>query len=53
MGDVIVKDLLLHFTQSCARGGNLRDHIDAVAVLFDHADQATHLALDPLQALER
>ena len=31
---------------------HLREHVDAVGVLVDHPLQATHLALDALQALE-
>ena len=33
-------------------GGDLGDHIDAVAIVFDHSLDASHLTFDPLQAVE-
>ena len=46
---VIAQDLLLDLVQRGAHGVDLGQHIDAVAVLLDHAQHAAHLALDPLQ----
>jgi hypothetical protein len=51
MGDVIAQDLLFEPPEGGANGGNLRHDIDAVAILLDHARDATHLAFDPIQPL--
>ena len=51
MGDVIAQDLLLEAPQRGAHRRNLRDDVDAIAILIDHARDAAHLALDPVQAL--
>ena len=50
--DVLTQYLLLDAPQCRANGGDLRDDIDAVAVLLDHAGEAADLALDPAQALQ-
>src|SRR5262249_7195693 len=50
--DVIGEDLLLGAAQRRTHRGELRDDVDAIAVVLDHARKPTHLALDPLQALE-
>ena len=39
-------------TQCRAHGADLRDDVDAVAVLFDHAREAAHLAFDAAQPFE-
>jgi len=49
---VIGKYLFLGAAQRGAHRRQLRDDIDAIAVLLDHAGQAAHLAFDPRQAPE-
>jgi hypothetical protein len=45
---MVTQDFLLDATQGCASGRNLCDHVDAIAVLFHHARETTHLTFDPL-----
>ena len=49
---VIAQHFVLDAAQRRAHRGKLRHHVDAVAILFDHAREPAHLAFDPLQALE-
>ena len=49
MGDVVAQDLLADAAQRGAHRRNLRDDVDAIAVLLDHAHETAHLAFDPLQ----
>src|SRR5215217_7532877 len=49
---MVAEDFLLDRAQRRAHRGDLRDHVDAVAVLFDHTGKPANLPLDPLQALE-
>lgn len=49
MRNMVAQDLLLHPAQGRAHRGNLRDDVDAIAVVRHHARQAAHLAFDPLQ----
>src|SRR5262245_137631 len=51
MRDMIAQNFLLDAAQRRAHRGDLRDDVDAVAVLVDHLRQAADLALDPAQAL--
>jgi hypothetical protein len=46
MLQVIAQDLLLDAVQRRTHGTDLRQHIDAVAVILDHAGDAADLALD-------
>ena len=46
MRDVVAQDLLLNLPESGAHGGNLRDDVDAIAILLDHARKAADLPLD-------
>lgn len=50
MRDVVAQDFFLNTSQGCARGGDLRDHINAIAVVLDHTGEAANLALDPFEA---
>src|SRR5207342_3164153 len=43
---VIAQRLLLDAVERSAHGADLRQHVDAVAILLDHAGDAAHLALD-------
>ena len=52
MPDVVAKDFLLDPSQRRPNGRDLRDDVDAVAVLVDHAREAAHLPLDAAQALQ-
>ena len=52
MGDMVAKDFLLGAAQRRPHRGYLRHDIDAVAVVLDHAGEATHLPLDAAQALQ-
>ena len=49
VGDVIAQDFLLGAAQRRTHGRDLRDDVDAVAVLLDHLREATNLALDPAE----
>jgi hypothetical protein len=51
VGDVIAQHFLLQAPQSRADRRNLRHNVDAVAILLDHAGNATHLTLYSVQAL--
>lgn len=46
MSHVIPQHFLFEFAQRGAHRGNLRDNIDAVAVLADHARDAAYLTFD-------
>ena len=49
MTDMVAQDLFFKTPQRRAHRRDLGDDVDAVTVLFDHARQAAHLALDPVQ----
>ena len=49
---MIGEDFLLGAAQRRAHRRELGDDVDAIAVVLDHAREAAHLALDPVQALE-
>ncbi len=49
MRDMVAQHFLLDAAQRRAHGGNLRDDVDAIAVLLDHAREPAHLSFDPLQ----
>ena len=49
MVGVVVEQPERHLVQRRARGRDLREHVDAVAVLLDHALDPADLTLDPLQ----
>src|SRR6185437_3552517 len=51
--DVLVEDLERHRIECGRDGRDLGDDVDAVAVLFDHLLDASHLSLDPVQALDQ
>ena len=48
MRDVVAKDFFLGPAQSRTDRRDLRHHVNAVAVFFNHAGEATHLAFDTL-----
>src|SRR6266545_1121925 len=50
MGDVILQNFLLGPPQRRAHRRDLRDDVDAIAVLLHHAGEPAHLAFDPAQA---
>jgi hypothetical protein len=50
MRHVIAQHFLLDTTQRGAHRRNLRDDIDAIAVLIDHPGETADLTLDPAQA---
>jgi hypothetical protein len=52
MADVIAQDLLFRAAKRRTHRRNLRDDIDAVAILLDHSAQAPDLALDACEPLE-
>ena len=52
MRDVIAQHLLLDPAQRGADRGNLRDDVDAIAILLDHAGEPPHLAFDSLEPLQ-
>ena len=53
MGHVIAEDFLFDATQRRANRGNLRDDIDAIAVLVDHAGETADLAFYSAETFER
>jgi len=53
MGDMIAQDFLLRAAQRRTHGRDLRDDVDAVAIVFDHPVEAADLALDAFEPLER
>jgi P-type Cu+ transporter len=52
MRDMVGENFFLRATQRGAHRGELRDHIDAIAVPLDHAREPAHLAFDAIEALE-
>jgi hypothetical protein len=52
MLDMVAKDFLLDLVHRSPNGGDLGDHIDAVAILVDHLRDSADLAFDAAQALE-
>src|SRR5579884_1829864 len=50
--DVGVEDAEREALERGRHGSDLREHVDAVAVVLDHLLDPTHLALDPVQALD-
>ena len=52
MRDMIAQDLFLGAPQCCPHRRNLRDNVDAVPVLLDHAGETADLALDPAEPVE-
>ena len=51
MRNVIAQNLFLDTAQRGAHGRYLRDDVDAIAIIVDHAGQAAHLALDAIEPL--
>jgi hypothetical protein len=37
--DMVAQDFFLHASKRCPDRGNLRDDVDAIAILFDHANK--------------
>lgn len=52
MADMIAQHLFLQPPQRRTHGGDLRDDVDAIAVVLDHARQAAHLTFDSTEPLE-
>lgn len=52
MRDVIAEDFFLDAPQRCTSRRNLRDDIDAITIIFDHAGDSARLAFDPFQPFE-
>lgn len=50
MRDMIAQDLFLDPPQCSSRRGDLRDDINAVAIVVDHTGEAAYLAFDPFKA---
>lgn len=50
--DMIAEKLILDAAQRRADGGDLRDDVDAVAVVLDHAAEAADLSFDPGQSFQ-
>ena len=50
MGDVIAQDFLFDTSQSRARGRNLRDEVNAIAILVDHLRKTANLAFNAIEA---
>jgi threonine/homoserine/homoserine lactone efflux protein len=49
VGHVVVEDLEREALERRVDGGDLREHVDAVAILLDHPLDAAHLPLDAMQ----
>src|SRR5882757_6051351 len=52
MGDMVAQDFLLDPAQRRPRRRDLRDDVDAVAVVLHHAGEAANLALYPVQPFQ-
>jgi hypothetical protein len=46
MRDMVFEDFVLDTRQGCANGPYLGNDVDTIAVILDHARDATHLAFD-------
>ncbi len=53
MRHVVLEHLRRDLLERGLDGGDLRQDVDAVAILLDHPLDAAHLALDPVQALRQ
>src|SRR5687768_1121125 len=53
MADVVVQDAKRDAFERRRDGRDLRQDVDAVAIFLDHPLEAPHLALDPVQALDK
>ena len=51
--DVVLEHLQRNRLERCVDRGELREDVDAVAVVLDHPGDAPHLALDAGEALEQ
>ncbi len=49
MVDVVVEDLEREALERGVHRGDLREHVDAVAIVLEHPLDAAHLALDAVQ----
>ncbi len=49
MRHMVAQDFLLDAAQRRAHRGDLRDDVDAIAVVLDHAGEPAHLALDAVE----
>ena len=52
MLQMIRESLLLDAVERRAHGPDLGQHVDAITIFFDHAGNATHLALDATESGE-
>src|SRR5262249_3889257 len=52
MADMILQHDLLDPAQGGADRGDLRHHVDAIAIALHHAREAAHLAFDPGETLQ-
>ena len=53
VADVILEELHRDALQRGRHGGDLREDVDAVALVLDHPLDAPHLTLDAVQALDQ
>src|SRR5579863_4791670 len=53
IGDVIAQNFFLSASQRSADCRNLRNDVDAIPILFDHARETAHLALDSVEPFKR
>ena len=49
MRDLILQHFILEPAQRRGHGGAMRDDVDALTVLVDHAREPAHLAFDPVE----
>jgi len=52
MADVVMHEFLFDAPQRRPNRADLRDDIDAVAILFDHTRKAAHLTFDAVEPLQ-
>src|ERR687895_456153 len=50
---VVIEQAEGHLVERCLDGGDLGDHVDAVAVVFDHPLYTPHLPLNTAQAVQQ
>jgi hypothetical protein len=51
MGNMVLQDFFFRPSECRAHRSDLRDDIDAVAIVFNHASKAADLAFDPAEPL--
>lgn len=51
MGNMVLQDFFFRPSKCCAHRSDLRDDVDAIAIVFNHAGEAADLTFDPAEPL--